>query len=63
MSTISATNSTTVIAKSDQVLSLGSALSLLAFGAVIIFLVGFSPMDVAHNATHDSRHALAFPCH
>ena len=36
------------------------------FGAVILgmamlFAVGF--MDVAHNAAHDTRHAIAFPCH
>jgi len=35
----------------------------LLFGLVIIFAVGFAPMGVAHNATHDARHSLAFPCH
>ena len=35
----------------------------LMFGMVIIFAVGFAPMDVAHNAAHDARHSLAFPCH
>ncbi len=35
----------------------------LAFGLVIIFAVGFMPVEAAHNAAHDSRHALAFPCH
>jgi cobalt transporter subunit CbtB len=30
-------------------------------GVAMLFAVGF--MDVAHNAAHDTRHAIAFPCH
>ena len=37
--------------------------SALVFGAVVLFAVGFLPMDAAHNAAHDTRHSLAFPCH
>lgn len=33
----------------------------LILGAALLFAVGF--MDVAHNAAHDTRHAVAFPCH
>jgi len=33
------------------------------FGALVLFAVGFMPMDAAHNAAHDTRHTLAFPCH
>ena len=36
---------------------------LLGFGLAIIFAVGFIPTEAAHNAAHDTRHALAFPCH
>jgi len=25
--------------------------------------VGFSHLDVVHNAAHDYRHSMAFPCH
>jgi cobalt transporter subunit CbtB len=35
----------------------------LIFGIVILFAVGFAPMGAAHNAAHDVRHSLAFPCH
>ena len=35
----------------------------LFFGALVLFAVGFVPMDAVHNAAHDSRHAMAFPCH
>ena len=32
-------------------------------GAVILFAVGFAPINVVHNAAHDTRHVHAFPCH
>ena len=32
-------------------------------GLVIVGFVGFSHLEVAHNAAHDTRHSLAFPCH
>ena len=39
------------------------AIGALLFGVVILFAVGFAPMGAAHNAAHDVRHSLAFPCH
>jgi cobalt transporter subunit CbtB len=37
---------------------------LCAFlGAVIVYGVGFSNLSVAHNAAHDTRHTMTFPCH
>ena len=47
----------------SQSSSFSQVLTAFAFGAVVLFAVGFLPMDVAHNAAHDARHALAFPCH
>ena len=38
-------------------------LAAAALGIIILFGVGFSPMDMAHNAAHDTRHSVAFPCH
>lgn len=32
-------------------------------GMFVVGFVGFSHMEVVHNAAHDSRHSLAFPCH
>ena len=32
-------------------------------GAGLVFMVGFANASVLHNAAHDSRHSLAFPCH
>jgi cobalt transporter subunit CbtB len=34
-----------------------------ALGLIILFGVGFAPMGIAHNAAHDTRHSVAFPCH
>lgn len=40
------------------------AVLLSAFvGAFVVFGVGFAHSNVLHNAAHDSRHALGFPCH
>ncbi len=40
-----------------------AGLICLFIGASAIFLVGLSDMGVAHNAAHDTRHAIGFPCH
>ena len=34
-----------------------------AIGVFIVGMVGFSQMSAAHNAGHDYRHSMAFPCH
>ena len=39
-----------------------SALALV-LGLFIVGVVGFSNIDVVHNAAHDVRHSNAFPCH
>ena len=35
----------------------------VAFGTAILFVVGFANSTSVHNAAHDTRHTLAFPCH
>jgi len=32
-------------------------------GAFLLWGVGFSHSDVLHNAAHDTRHSVGFPCH
>jgi cobalt transporter subunit CbtB len=32
-------------------------------GLVLVGGVGFSHIDVVHNAAHDYRHSMGFPCH
>jgi len=43
--------------------SITQTMGAIAFGIIILFAVGFAPMDAAHNAAHDTRHTFAFPCH
>lgn len=39
------------------------AVLAMALGLFIVGIVGFSHVDVIHNAAHDVRHSNAFPCH
>lgn len=49
---------------STSILSRATQLGLAAcLGIVIVGVVGFSQVEAAHNAAHDYRHSLAFPCH
>jgi cobalt transporter subunit CbtB len=47
-------------AKSGVVLQSAFAVML---GIFTVGMVGFSHIDVVHNAAHDARHSNAFPCH
>jgi cobalt transporter subunit CbtB len=53
----SQTTSSHTIHKPSQIL----AAALL--GLIVLVVVGFSPLEVIHNATHDTRHSAGFPCH
>ncbi len=35
----------------------------LLLGMFIVGGVGFSHIEAVHNAAHDYRHSMAFPCH
>jgi len=39
------------------------ALYALLLGTFLVLGVGFAHSDTIHNAAHDSRHSMAFPCH
>ena len=39
------------------------AVSALIFGLFIVFTVGFAGASVLHEAAHNTRHSIAFPCH
>ena len=32
-------------------------------GLVLLFASGYAQASVLHDAAHDQRHAMAFPCH
>jgi cobalt transporter subunit CbtB len=46
-----------------QVGRLSQAVMAMVLGVFVIGMVGFSHIDVVHNAAHDVRHSNAFPCH
>ena len=46
--------------RSDTLRAAGIA---LIRGLGLIFLTGFAYPEVIHNAAHDTRHSLSFPCH
>ncbi len=49
----------------EQARSTGFAaiLAAVAAGIVLLYLAGFAEASVFHDAAHDTRHTLAFPCH
>lgn len=42
---------------------LAIGLASLFFGSFLVFGVGLAQDDRLHNAAHDTRHAIGFPCH
>jgi cobalt transporter subunit CbtB len=42
---------------------LTQSLMAMVLGLFVVGFVGFSHIDVVHNAAHDVRHSNAFPCH
>ena len=57
-------NTTTKTLNAATPASRAFQLSLSALlGLFVIGFVGLSHMDIAHNAAHDYRHSMAFPCH
>ncbi len=32
-------------------------------GGLVMFSVGFAQPQALHDAAHDARHAISFPCH
>lgn len=39
------------------------AIAAILFGVFLVLGTGFAHSNTIHNAAHDSRHSLAFPCH
>ena len=39
------------------------SLFVIAFGFSMIMLFGFASPELIHDAAHDVRHIMTFPCH
>ena len=42
---------------------LAAGLSAFLFGSALLYGVGLAQDQRLHNAAHDTRHAIGFPCH
>ena len=58
-----AVESAVIVGPSLATRAKAAAAIVFMMGAGIVFMVGFAHSDVMHNAAHDTRHTLAFPCH
>jgi cobalt transporter subunit CbtB len=52
-----------VVRMAERSEALRAAVVALLVGLGLIFLTGFAYPEVIHNAAHDTRHGLSFPCH
>lgn len=57
------TSQITLPVAAGQVGRLSQVLMAMVLGVFVIGMVGFSHIDIVHNAAHDVRHSNAFPCH
>jgi len=46
-----------------DLVALWPALTSIALGLAIVFVVGFAGSESIHDTAHDTRHSLNFPCH
>ena len=47
----------------SKIETLRAAFVALTIGLGLVYGAGFANSQSVHDATHDSRHALSFPCH
>ena len=38
-------------------------IAAILLGIVFIGVAGFAPLEAIHDAAHNTRHAVTFPCH
>ncbi|MGI9404102.1 MAG: CbtB domain-containing protein [Hyphomicrobium sp.] len=56
-------DTTPVVSGSERSGALIAAAIAFAFGVGLVFTTGLAHPSAIHNAAHDTRHALSFPCH
>jgi cobalt transporter subunit CbtB len=57
------TDTTSIVRGTVRSDALIAAAIAFVFGVGLVFTTGFSSPSTIHNAAHDTRHALSFPCH
>ncbi|TLG79012.1 CbtB domain-containing protein [Methylocystis sp. B8] len=61
MNAKSSVNSTVLAPSRLEALKAAAVALVLGFG--LVWLAGFAYPESVHDAAHDTRHALSFPCH
>jgi cobalt transporter subunit CbtB len=54
---------TPIVRTGDRTDVLTAAGIAFVFGIALVFMTGFAHSSTLHNAAHDTRHSLSFPCH
>jgi len=62
MANQTSTRRTSTAAASTSSRTVAIALAAL-LGTLLVAGTGFAHVEAVHNAAHDTRHSLAFPCH
>jgi cobalt transporter subunit CbtB len=63
MQQLSITSRQAEIEKVREVSATLQVAGALILGALLLYGVGFTSMEILHNAAHDARHSFSFPCH
>ena len=58
-----ASTSVSVSGSTERQETLKAAFVAALLGLSLVFLTGFAQLQLLHNAAHDTRHSLSFPCH
>jgi len=58
-----ASTQTSAVRSGERTGTLAAAAIALLFGLALVYTTGFAHSSTIHNAAHDTRHALSFPCH
>ncbi len=54
---------TTLARPNERAEAKTAAMIAVLFGLGLVFAMGFAHSATLHNAAHDTRHVLSFPCH
>ena len=63
MTTRTTTTAATIGTDTRSDVSLATILFVAFIGAALLFTAAFAQPEAMHDAAHDTRHAIAFPCH
>jgi cobalt transporter subunit CbtB len=57
------TTKTQILSRADAQSSILPIIGAAFLGMFLLYSAGFAEASVLHDAAHDTRHSIAFPCH